>query len=106
MEWLGTGFVLTIGGMRLRVRIAAGKTRPHDCAAHGQGPGDGSPKSASMLQPARRAYRVHPALTGERYLSELTAWIACPSISADPAYAADVRASARNGGGADARGRG
>ncbi len=30
----------------------------------------------------------------ERYLNELTAWIACPSISADPAYAADVRASA------------
>jgi acetylornithine deacetylase/succinyl-diaminopimelate desuccinylase-like protein len=30
----------------------------------------------------------------ERYLSELTAWIACPSISADPAYTADVRASA------------
>ena len=30
----------------------------------------------------------------ERYLDELTAWIACPSISADPAYAADVRASA------------
>jgi acetylornithine deacetylase/succinyl-diaminopimelate desuccinylase-like protein len=30
----------------------------------------------------------------ERYLSELAAWIACPSISADPAYAADVRASA------------
>lgn len=29
-----------------------------------------------------------------RYLSELTAWIACPSISADPAHAADVRASA------------
>jgi hypothetical protein len=22
MEWLGTGFVLTVGGMRLRVRIA------------------------------------------------------------------------------------
>jgi acetylornithine deacetylase/succinyl-diaminopimelate desuccinylase-like protein len=31
----------------------------------------------------------------ERYLSELSAWIACPSISADPAYAADVRASAQ-----------
>ena len=30
----------------------------------------------------------------ERYLSELTAWIACPSISADPAHARDVRASA------------
>ena len=31
----------------------------------------------------------------ERYLSELTDWIACPSISADPAHAADVRASAQ-----------
>lgn len=30
----------------------------------------------------------------ERYLRELTAWIACPSISADPAHAKDVRASA------------
>jgi acetylornithine deacetylase/succinyl-diaminopimelate desuccinylase-like protein len=29
-----------------------------------------------------------------RYLDELTAWIACPSISAQPAHAADVRASA------------
>ncbi|MGA2395928.1 MAG: dipeptidase [Candidatus Lustribacter sp.] len=30
----------------------------------------------------------------ERYLAELTAWIACPSISLDPGHAADVRASA------------
>jgi acetylornithine deacetylase/succinyl-diaminopimelate desuccinylase-like protein len=30
----------------------------------------------------------------DRYLNELTAWVACPSISADPAHAADVRASA------------
>lgn len=30
----------------------------------------------------------------ERYLSELAAWIACPSISNDPAYARDVRRSA------------
>jgi acetylornithine deacetylase/succinyl-diaminopimelate desuccinylase-like protein len=30
----------------------------------------------------------------DRYLDELTAWIACPSISADPAYTADVHASA------------
>jgi len=30
----------------------------------------------------------------QRYLDELTAWIACPSISADPGYAGDVRASA------------
>jgi len=29
-----------------------------------------------------------------RYLDELAAWIACPSISADPAHAGDVRASA------------
>ena len=29
-----------------------------------------------------------------RYLEELTSWIACPSISADPAYDRDVRASA------------
>ncbi len=31
----------------------------------------------------------------ERYLEELTAWIACPSISADPAHDGDVRASAQ-----------
>ena len=31
-----------------------------------------------------------------RYLDELKAWIACPSISADPARAADVRASAES----------
>jgi acetylornithine deacetylase/succinyl-diaminopimelate desuccinylase-like protein len=30
----------------------------------------------------------------ERYLAELTSWIACPSISGDPAHAPDVRASA------------
>jgi acetylornithine deacetylase/succinyl-diaminopimelate desuccinylase-like protein len=30
----------------------------------------------------------------ERYLRELTSWIACPSISADPAYNANVRDSA------------
>jgi acetylornithine deacetylase/succinyl-diaminopimelate desuccinylase-like protein len=30
----------------------------------------------------------------QRYLDELTAWIACPSISAQPAHAGDVRASA------------
>jgi acetylornithine deacetylase/succinyl-diaminopimelate desuccinylase-like protein len=30
----------------------------------------------------------------ERYLGELTAWIACPSVSADPARQSDVRRSA------------
>jgi hypothetical protein len=37
MEWIGTGFVLTIGGVRLRVRIALEDTpdpcpRSHDAA--------------------------------------------------------------------------
>ncbi len=37
MEWIGTGFVLTIGGVRLRVRIALEDTpdpcpRPRDAA--------------------------------------------------------------------------
>jgi len=31
-----------------------------------------------------------------RYLEELKAWVACPSISADPAHAGDVRASAEH----------
>src|SRR5665213_3160690 len=35
----------------------------------------------------------------DRYLNELTAWIACPSISADLVYAADVRASAETAAG-------
>ena len=30
----------------------------------------------------------------ERYLGELSAWIACPSVSADPARHAQVRRSA------------
>ncbi len=30
----------------------------------------------------------------DRYLTELTEWVACPSISGDPAYAAEVRRSA------------
>jgi acetylornithine deacetylase/succinyl-diaminopimelate desuccinylase-like protein len=37
---------------------------------------------------------VYTRANRARYLAELTAWIACPSISADPAHAADVRASA------------
>jgi acetylornithine deacetylase/succinyl-diaminopimelate desuccinylase-like protein len=32
----------------------------------------------------------------DRYLAELTEWIACPSISNDPAHAADVRRSAES----------
>ena len=58
MEWLGTGFVLTIGGMRLRVRIALEDT-PHDCAAHGKAPAPAR-EEREYAQPARRAYRVHP----------------------------------------------
>ncbi len=58
MELIGTGFVLTIGSVRLCVRIALEET-PHECAAHGK---------ASHLareereddRPARRSYRIHP----------------------------------------------
>jgi hypothetical protein len=58
MEWIGTGFVLTIGGMRLRVRIALEET-PHDCAAHGKAPA-AAREEREYDRPARRAYRVHP----------------------------------------------
>src|ERR1700722_6592611 len=50
-------------------------------------------KSASMTAPpdARIAFI---RANRERYLDELKAWIACPSISADSAYDGAVRASA------------
>ena len=37
MEWLGTGFVLTVGGVRLRVRIAL-EDAPGACACPGKAP--------------------------------------------------------------------
>lgn len=58
MEWIGTGFVLTIGGLRLRVRIALEET-PCECVAHGKA----SPAAREEREhdrPARRTYRVHP----------------------------------------------
>jgi hypothetical protein len=58
MEWLGTGFVLTIGGVRLRVRLAL-EDVPCECAAHGKA----SPSAREERehdQRARRTYRVHP----------------------------------------------
>ena len=50
-------------------------------------------KSASMTAPLDERIAFIRA-NRERYLNELRAWIACPSVSGDPAYAADVRASA------------
>jgi hypothetical protein len=58
MEWIGTGFVLTIGGIRLRVRIAL-EDAPHECAVHSKAR-FAAREEREYAQPARRAYRVHP----------------------------------------------
>ena len=58
MEWIGTGFVLNIGGMRLRVRIAL-EDAPCECAAHGKASVPAR-EEREHDRPARRTYRVHP----------------------------------------------
>jgi hypothetical protein len=58
MEWIGTGFVLTIGSVRLRVRIALEET-PHECESHGKAPAFAR-EDRVYDRPARRTYRVHP----------------------------------------------
>ena len=58
MEWLGTGFVLTIGGMRLRVKVALEET-PCECGAHGKAPASAR-EDREHDGPARRPYRIHP----------------------------------------------
>jgi hypothetical protein len=58
MEFLGTGFVLTIGSVRLRVRVALEET-PHECAAHGKAPAFAREEREDD-RPARRSYRIHP----------------------------------------------
>ena len=58
MEFLGTGFVLTIGSVRLRVRIAL-EEAPHQCAAHGKAP-HLAREERDDDRPARRSYRIHP----------------------------------------------
>jgi hypothetical protein len=58
MEWIGTGFVLTIGSMRLRMRVALEET-PHECSSHGKGPSTAR-EERMYGRPARRVYRVHP----------------------------------------------
>jgi acetylornithine deacetylase/succinyl-diaminopimelate desuccinylase-like protein len=49
-----------------------------------------------MLAPHADALIGHVRANRDRYVEELTAWIAVPSISADPAYAGDVRRSAEH----------
>ena len=49
-----------------------------------------------MVAPHADALIDHVRANRERYLAELKAWIAVPSISAQPDHAADVRASAEH----------
>jgi hypothetical protein len=58
MEWIGTGFVLTVGSVRLRLRIALEET-PHECASHGKAPASAR-EERGYDRPARRTYRIHP----------------------------------------------
>jgi hypothetical protein len=57
MEWLGTGFVLTIGSMRLRVRIAL-EEAPTACACHGKA-SEFAREEREHDRAARRTYRLH-----------------------------------------------
>ena len=49
-----------------------------------------------MLAPHADALIGHVRANRDRYLDELKAWIAVPSISAQPDHAADVRRSAEH----------
>jgi hypothetical protein len=57
MEWLGTGFVVTIGSMRLRVRIAL-EEAPGNCACHGKAPAFAR-EERDHDRATRRTYRLH-----------------------------------------------
>jgi hypothetical protein len=57
MEWLGTGFVLNIGAMRLRVRIAL-EDIPLESGRHGKAP-TALREEREYDGPRRRTYRVH-----------------------------------------------
>jgi hypothetical protein len=56
MEWFGTGFVLTIGGLRLRLRIALEDV---PCACHGKATAVAR-EERDYERPVRRTYRIHP----------------------------------------------
>jgi hypothetical protein len=58
MEWLGTGFVLTVGTVRLRVRIAL-EDVPHECPAHGKA-APAAREEREDERHRRRPYRIHP----------------------------------------------
>jgi hypothetical protein len=58
MEWLGTKFALTLGGIRLRVHIAL-EDVPHEYARSGKAPSfarEGREHDGRV----RRTYRLHP----------------------------------------------
>jgi hypothetical protein len=61
MEWIGTGFVLTVGGVRLRVRIALEDTPDDrardairlDAGASADGPAFGEPATRPRVHTPR-----------------------------------------------------
>jgi hypothetical protein len=58
MEWIGTRFALTLGGIRLRVHIALEDV--HDeCVPRGKAPSFAR-EEREHDGAARRAYRIHP----------------------------------------------
>jgi len=58
MEWIGTGFTLTIGGVRLRIRIALEDTPP--APAYHEKAYVAPREQRDYDGPVRRHYRVHP----------------------------------------------
>lgn len=59
MEWLGTNFALTLGGVRLRVRIALEDAPLRDADAREMA-ADAAREERQHERPVRPAYRVHP----------------------------------------------
>ena len=57
MEWIGTRFALTLGGIRLRVNIALEDVH-EECAPRGKAPSIAR-EDRAYDGAARRSYRIH-----------------------------------------------
>lgn len=60
MEWIGTRFALTLGGIRLRVSVALEDALPEGTGALGKAPHAAREVREHDGSGRRRAYRVHP----------------------------------------------